>query len=66
MPTIYHYHPETKEYMEPEEADYSPVNPNTPIIPAFATDIKPPTVNDKQKAVFIGGKWVIKAKRNNN
>jgi hypothetical protein len=57
---IYHYHPETGEYLGESVADPSPVNPETFIIPAFATTVAPPAIGDKQKAIYKNGIWGIK------
>lgn len=58
---IYNYHPETKEYIGSSEADRSPLEEDVYLIPAYATDIKPPSVNENQKPVFNNGQWSIVA-----
>lgn len=60
MPIIYHYNSDTGGYIGQGMADPSPVNPDTPIIPAFATTKAPPNEKDGYKAVFINGLWKLK------
>ena len=58
MNTIYHYHPQTGEFLNKAEASLDPVE-QKPMVPAFATDLKPPKVPDNQKAVFIDDAWQV-------
>ena len=56
---IYHYHPITRELLGAGEADASPLEPDTFIIPAHATDIEPPSVSVNEAAVFTAGAWQV-------
>lgn len=58
---IYHYHPLTSEFLGAGEADASPLEPDTFIIPAHATDIEPPVVSVNEAAVFTAGAWKVVA-----
>jgi hypothetical protein len=59
--TIYHYHPETGDFLEPSLADPSPLEPDVFLIPAYATDIEPPSVQVGQRANFdaVGRTWRV-------
>jgi len=53
MPTIVYIYDEfTFEYLGPQEAQDSPLEPGTPLLPSFATEIEPPAHNERQAAVF--------------
>jgi len=51
--TIYHYHPDTKEFLHEGVADPSPLEPGQFLIPAFATSEKPPAAVKGKKAMFV-------------
>jgi hypothetical protein len=55
--TIYHYHPVTGEYMGSDPADESPLEPGVFLIPAHATDVKPPEASDGQVVRWNGAGW---------
>jgi hypothetical protein len=55
---IYHYNPVTKEYIGQSVADLDPID-KQPLIPAFATDIAPPTQGANQVAQWDGAAWVL-------
>ena len=61
---IYHYHPETKEYLRDGNADLSPLDAELGqevwLIPAHATTKKPPPSIVKSDLVFINGEWLYK------
>lgn len=57
---IYHYHPETGEFLAIGEADESPLEPGVFLIPAHATNIQPPQAAYGTWAFFVGGEWIIK------
>lgn len=61
---IYHYHPDTKEYLAEGQADLSPLDKEQGndvwLIPAYATDIQPPPHIKRSDIVFIGGQWLYK------
>ena len=54
---IYTYNPVTKEYLGKTESDKNPLDPETPIIPANSTTIKPPEVQEGYIIVWVGNKW---------
>jgi len=56
---IYHYHPDTGEFMGSGEADADPVVPNNYLIPAHATPVAPPALGPNEAAVYQGGAWAI-------
>jgi len=58
---IYNYHPLTGVYLGESDADPNPLEPDAPIIPAFATTIAPPTCNSGEQAVFAGDAWHVEA-----
>lgn len=58
---IYHYHPLTGELLGAGEADTSPLEPDTFILPAHATDIEPPAAAVNEAAVFTAGAWQVVA-----
>lgn len=61
---IYHYHSITKEYLKEGEADISPLDllygEEIWLIPANATDIKPPPHISKKDVVFLNNEWHYK------
>lgn len=54
---VYHYHPETGEYVGASEADESPREPGVFLIPAYATETPPPAAQDLLARVFLNGEW---------
>lgn len=56
---IYHYHPVNGEFLGQGEADQSPLEINVFLIPAYATDVQPPTAGENQAAIFNDGAWSI-------
>lgn len=56
---VYSFHPETREYMGPEVADESPLEPGVWLIPANATEIEPPVVPAGKAAVFGTDRWLL-------
>lgn len=57
---IYHYHPITGEYLGDGIARESPLEPGVYLIPAHATDIKPPEPIEQKLRVFTQGQWAYK------
>lgn len=57
---IFHYRHDTGEYIGPGIADENPLDPENPIIPAFATYLAPPEGADKKVRVFESGAWKLK------
>lgn len=55
---IYHYHPETGEYLGSSIADTDPLDASHILVPAFATTTEPPEVQEGFYRAFIGGEWV--------
>jgi len=56
---IFHYHPITGAFLGAGKADPSPLEKDTWLIPAHATEIKPPVAEDGQQAVYRNDLWVI-------
>lgn len=56
-PTIYHYHPESGEYLGSGEADPSPLEPGEWLYPAHSTDIAPPAEQAGFVRVWDGFAW---------
>ena len=56
---IYNYHPDYKYFYCESEADPSPLEPGVFLIPAHATDIKPPTCELNQIQIFNETSWDI-------
>jgi len=56
---IYNYHSDYKYFYSESEADESPLEPGAFLIPAYATDIEPPTCELNQIQIFNGTSWDI-------
>jgi hypothetical protein len=56
---IYNYHPDYKYFYSESEADPSPLEPGAFLIPAYATDIGPPTCELNQIQIFNETSWDI-------
>jgi hypothetical protein len=56
---IYNYHPDYKYFYAESVADESPLEPGVFLIPAYATDIEPPTCELNQIQVFNETSWDI-------
>lgn len=54
---IYHYDPQTHEYIGASKADESPLEPGVTLIPADATEIEPPGPQAGLAPVFRNGEW---------
>lgn len=59
MTIIYHYHPNTGEYVAIGEADQDPLNAGNWLIPAYATTIAPPEADEGFVAVFEENDWKL-------
>lgn len=58
MKTVYSYHPVTKVYTEPTEAEESPLDPpGTWLIPAHATELEPPKPRKGHEIYWTGAEW---------
>lgn len=57
--TVYTYDPITKEYRGATQAPEDPKHPGRHLIPAFATEIEPPTPGENQKVVWGGEAWQL-------
>ena len=55
---IYNHHPQTGEFLNQSEASLDPIE-QKPMVPAFATELEPPEVQDNEKAVFVDGAWQV-------
>lgn len=62
---IYLYDPITKEYTTQGKSDKNPLDPDTPIIPACSTTIKPPEKQEGYVVVWVGNKWEYKEDHRN-
>jgi hypothetical protein len=56
---IYHYSPDTGEYLGSSEARESPLEPGVPLIPRFATLDAPPVVSMHEAATWDGSAWQV-------
>lgn len=59
--TIYHAHPATGEYLGEGEARLDPLDDTFLLIPAHATQDKPPEAGARQAAVWSGSEWTLMA-----
>lgn len=57
---IFHYHPETGEFLGQSAAMPDPLEEGRFLVPAHATDTQPPEVGQNEVAVFDGQSWVLK------
>lgn len=57
MKTIYYYDPETKLFTTEGFAQESPLEPGVWLIPPNCTEIAPPTLSNKELAIFNGENW---------
>ena len=57
--TVYNYNPETGEYLGPEAAYESPLEPGVYLLPAHSTEAEPPEADDGHVAVFADGAWTL-------
>ena len=58
---IYNYNAQTGEFINAAAADESPLERGVILLPAHATDIKPPATAPHQVAVFDGAQWALMA-----
>jgi hypothetical protein len=56
---IYHCVPGTGLFCGQDTADESPLEPGVYLIPAYATELVPPTPGANQQAVFLNGAWTV-------
>lgn len=56
---IYHYHPDSGEYMGTGVADPSPLEPGVWLIPANATQVIPPLPTAGKVRRWSGAEWVL-------
>lgn len=56
---IYHYDRETGFFLGEDSAFESPLEPGVFLIPAWSTDIKPPSPADGEIAKFENGEWSL-------
>ena len=55
---VYHFNPETGEFLGSSVADTDPLDPSHVLVPAFSTDIPPPEEEEGYYRVFANGEWV--------
>ena len=61
---VYHYDPVSYIYQELwEPADESPLEPGKYLVPAFATTVCPPPIEEGWQAKWIGDHWELSEKR---
>lgn len=58
---IYHYHPETGEYLHSGRADPDPLDKDNWLIPAHATTAAAPATGEHETAVWRDGAWAVVA-----
>ena len=58
---IYNYDPEPNQYNFSSVADESPLEPGVYLIPAYATEIAPPTAGENEAPFWTGSAWEIKS-----
>ncbi|MGK7926892.1 MAG: hypothetical protein AB4290_16895 [Spirulina sp.] len=58
---IYHYHPQTQQFLGEGQADRDPLQSGNFLIPAHATPIAPPEIPDGKRAIFKSEsrKWIL-------
>lgn len=54
---IWHYHPTSGELIAEGQADESPLEPGTYLVPAHATTVKPPEPRTGEARVWNGNEW---------
>jgi hypothetical protein len=57
---IYHYHSSNGAFTGTSEADPNPRRAGSFLIPAFATEVAPPSASEKQFACWNGSEWEVK------
>lgn len=57
--TVYNYNRDTGEYLGPETAHESPMEPGVYLLPAHSTEAEPPEADDGHVAVFADGTWTL-------
>lgn len=57
--TVYNYDPDTGEYLGPESAYESPMEPGVYLMPAHSTEAEPPETGGHQAAVYRDGVWSL-------
>lgn len=57
--TVYNYDPNTGEYLGPETAHESPLEPGVYLLPAHSTETAPPEAGEHQAAVYRNGAWTL-------
>lgn len=57
--TVYNYDPNTGEYLGPESAYESPMEPGVYLMPAHSTETVPPEAGGHQAAVYCDGVWSL-------
>lgn len=58
-PTIFNLHPSTGELVSQGLADRDPEDPENFLIPAYATTVTPPALDDNQAALFQDEAWTV-------
>lgn len=58
-PRVFHYHPSTGAYLGTALADPSPREPGVWLVPAYSTEVPPPSPGEGQGAFWRNGEWVL-------
>lgn len=56
---IYHYSPETRLYLDNSVANESPLEPGVYLVPAYATSVAPPHVDNSKQAFWRDDRWEV-------
>ena len=59
---IFHYHFETGVYLAQGKADESPLEPGVWLIPAHATNARPPkAAGENERVIWANGAWAVES-----
>ncbi|WP_434632077.1 tail fiber assembly protein [Chromobacterium sp. CV08] len=60
MEKAYKYHPLTGEFLNEFSPDFSPLEPNVPLLPQFSTLMVPPLGKMQEVVIFSNDQWLLK------